>query len=142
MNKWHPLVASAALALVFASPSFALAKEGDVTVGIDKKQTLADRLAVILNSEKAMIGDSGDDAKARQFALDLFGASATFVLAMTAYRFWPIVAAVLHALPLLAHVSRAVDVSMNPWSISRCRSHHHGFFLLCSSRQLGCIGSG
>lgn len=48
------------------------------------------------------------------FALDLFGASATFLLAMTAYRFWPIVAAVLHALPLLAHVSRAVDVSMNP----------------------------
>lgn len=76
MNKWHPLVASAALALVFASPSFALAKEGDVTVGIDKKQTLADRLAVILNSEKAMIGDSGDDAKARQFALDLFGSHA------------------------------------------------------------------
>lgn len=76
MNKWHPIVASAALALIFASPSFALAKEGDVTVGINNKQTLADRLAVILNSEKAIIGDSGDDAKASQFALDIFGSHA------------------------------------------------------------------
>lgn len=47
-------------------------------------------------------------------ALDLFGAISTFLLAMIAYRFWPIAAAVLHALPLLAHMSRALDVSMNP----------------------------
>jgi hypothetical protein len=47
-------------------------------------------------------------------ALDLFGSLATIALAMTAYRFWPMVAAVLHTLPLLAHFSRVVDVSMNP----------------------------
>lgn len=47
-------------------------------------------------------------------ALDLFGAIATVALAMTAYRFWPMIAAVLHILPLLAHFSRVVDVSMNP----------------------------
>lgn len=47
-------------------------------------------------------------------ALDIFGSMATIALAMTAYRFWPMVAAVLHTLPLLAHFSRVVDVSMNP----------------------------
>jgi len=47
-------------------------------------------------------------------ALDLFGSLATIALALTAYRFWPMIAAVLHTLPLLAHFSRAVDVSMHP----------------------------
>lgn len=47
-------------------------------------------------------------------ALDLFGSVATIALAMTAHRFWPMIAAVLHTLPLLAHFSRVVDVSMNP----------------------------
>lgn len=47
-------------------------------------------------------------------ALDLFGAAATLALAMTAYRFWTLPAAILHAFPLLGHLSRAVDVSMNP----------------------------
>ena len=76
MNRWHPVAASAALALAFASPSFALAEEGVATLEIGTKQTLADRLAVILNSEKTIIGDSDDDAKASQFALDLFGSQA------------------------------------------------------------------
>ncbi|MBE1529847.1 hypothetical protein GGC65_004303 [Sphingopyxis sp. OAS728] len=47
-------------------------------------------------------------------ALDLFGSLATITLAMTAYRFWPMMAAVLHTLPLLAHFSRVVDMSMHP----------------------------
>lgn len=47
-------------------------------------------------------------------ALDLFGAVSTFILMMSAYRFWPIAAAVLHALPLLSHASRAIDISMSP----------------------------
>lgn len=76
MSKWHPLAASAALALAVTSPSFAFADKSIVTVGVDGKQALADRLAVILNSEKVIIGDSGDDAKAGQFALDLFGSHA------------------------------------------------------------------
>ncbi|NYF32532.1 hypothetical protein [Sphingopyxis sp. JAI108] len=47
-------------------------------------------------------------------ALDLFGAVATFILAMTALRFWPLIAAILHAIPLLGHLSRAIDVAMSP----------------------------
>lgn len=47
-------------------------------------------------------------------ALDLFGAVATFVLAMTALRFWPLIAAIIHAIPLLGHLSRAIDVTMSP----------------------------
>ena len=47
-------------------------------------------------------------------AIDLMSASATSALALFAYRFWPMFAAVLHILPLLAHTSRALDVSMDP----------------------------
>lgn len=47
-------------------------------------------------------------------AIDLFGSAATILLAMMALRFWPMVAAVLHTLPMLAHWSRALDVSMHP----------------------------
>ena len=46
--------------------------------------------------------------------LDLIGVTATVILALLAHRFWPLIAAVLHMLPLLAHISRALDVSMNP----------------------------
>lgn len=73
MRKWQPIATSVALALMVVAPSSAGAEESIVTVKGDRKQALADRLAVILNSEKAIIGDSGDDAKARQFALDIFG---------------------------------------------------------------------
>lgn len=47
-------------------------------------------------------------------ALDLIAALLTFMLAMTAHRFWPMVAAVLQTLPLLAHLSRLADVGMHP----------------------------
>lgn len=47
-------------------------------------------------------------------AQDMFGAAATILLALCAYRFWPLLAAVLHTLPLLAHFARAVDVAVNP----------------------------
>src|SRR3546814_5574590 len=47
-------------------------------------------------------------------ALDLIAALLTFMLAMTAHRFWPLVAAVLQTLPLLAHFSRPSDVGMHP----------------------------
>lgn len=46
--------------------------------------------------------------------LDLAGASATIMLALVAHRFWPMIAAVLLALPLLGHISRALHVSMDP----------------------------
>lgn len=47
-------------------------------------------------------------------ALDLFGASSTVLLALCAYRFWPLCAAALHILPLLAHTSRSLDVTLHP----------------------------
>lgn len=47
-------------------------------------------------------------------ALDLIAALLTFMLAMTAHRFWPMVAAVLQTLPLLAHFGRLADVGMHP----------------------------
>ena len=47
-------------------------------------------------------------------AIDLFGAAATFMLALFAHRFWPMCVAVLHMLPLLAHTSRMIDVTMQP----------------------------
>jgi hypothetical protein len=47
-------------------------------------------------------------------SIDIFGASATFLLAMAAYRFWTLPMAALHFLPILAHSSRAIDVAMHP----------------------------
>ncbi len=47
-------------------------------------------------------------------AIDLFGASSTIWLALCAHRFWPMCAAVLHFLPLLAHTSRLLDVTLHP----------------------------
>ena len=46
--------------------------------------------------------------------IDLFAATTTVTLAIAAHRFWPMVAAVLQILPLLAHFSRALDISMHP----------------------------
>ena len=47
-------------------------------------------------------------------AQDLFGTIATLTLAMVAHRFWTIPAAILHTLPLLAHLSRAADLTISP----------------------------
>lgn len=46
--------------------------------------------------------------------IDIAAAAATLVLALVAYRFWPMLAASLQMLPLLAHFSRAVDISVDP----------------------------
>lgn len=46
--------------------------------------------------------------------IDLTGFSVATCIALTAYRFWPLLVAVLHFLPLLAHLSRSVDLDMHP----------------------------
>lgn len=46
--------------------------------------------------------------------IDLLAASATMLLALTAYRFWPLVAAALQILPLMAHIGKAADLSVHP----------------------------
>src|SRR3546814_786159 len=38
----------------------------------------------------------------------------TTVLALCAHRFWPMIAAALHFLPLLAHTSRMLDMTLHP----------------------------
>lgn len=48
------------------------------------------------------------------FVIDGFGVFSTLVLALTAHRFWPILAAALHILPMMAHFSRAWDLAMHP----------------------------
>lgn len=51
---------------------------------------------------------------AGHLAIDLFGAAATTSLALFAHRFWPMCVAVLHMVPLLAHTSRILDMTMHP----------------------------
>lgn len=46
--------------------------------------------------------------------IDLIAAAATFTVAMTAHRFWPMPAAVLQILPLMAHIGKAIDLSVHP----------------------------
>ncbi|MGV1681787.1 hypothetical protein [Sphingopyxis sp. NJF-3] len=46
--------------------------------------------------------------------IDLFGATSTTLLALFAHRFWPMPMAVLHMAPLLAHMSRFLDVALHP----------------------------
>lgn len=47
-------------------------------------------------------------------AIDLAAAAASVTLALTAHRFWPMLAAVLQLLPLMAHVGKAADMSVHP----------------------------
>ncbi|KFG89447.1 putative membrane protein [Sphingobium herbicidovorans NBRC 16415] len=51
---------------------------------------------------------------AGHLAIDLAAAAASVTLALTAYRFWPMLAAVLQLLPLMAHVGKAADMSVHP----------------------------
>ena len=51
---------------------------------------------------------------AGHLAIDIAAAAATLVLALAAHRFWPLAAEALQMLPLLAHFSRAVDLSVHP----------------------------
>ena len=47
-------------------------------------------------------------------AIDVSGVAATATLALCAHRFWPMIAAVLHILPLMAHMSRVLDMTLHP----------------------------
>lgn len=47
-------------------------------------------------------------------AIDLTAAAATTLLALIAHRFWPMIAAVLQILPLMAHIGKAVDMAVHP----------------------------
>jgi len=97
--------------LLLAALIYAARKGGGperVMVGIALIILLWDRLLVLLGAVTYQSVDVG------YLAQDLFGAAATLVLALFANRFWPLLAAVLHTLPLLAHFARAVDIAVNP----------------------------
>lgn len=46
--------------------------------------------------------------------IDLTGSLVALIIALAAYRFWPLIVAVLQFLPMLAHLARAVDIEMHP----------------------------
>lgn len=77
-------------------------------VGIAMTIIIWDRLLVATDMVTYQSVDFG------YLAQDMFGAAATILLALSAYRFWPLLAAALHTLPLLAHFARAIDIAMNP----------------------------
>lgn len=68
----------------------------------------ADRLLHLILPPRFQALDPG------HLAIDIAAAAATLALALAAHRFWPLIAAAIQILPLLAHVSRAVDVSVHP----------------------------
>lgn len=45
--------------------------------------------------------------------IDVAAAAATLAIALTAHRFWPMIAAALQFLPLLAHSTRAIEVDLH-----------------------------
>lgn len=47
-------------------------------------------------------------------AIDIGAAAATMGLALTAHRFWPLMAAMMQLLPLLAHMSKGLDAAIHP----------------------------
>ncbi len=51
---------------------------------------------------------------AGHLAIDLVAAAASVILALVAHRFWPMLAAVLQILPLMAHVGKAADITVHP----------------------------
>src|SRR3546814_1385134 len=75
-------------------------------VGIAILMVLLDRLLVSTGQVEYHSVDLG------YLVIDLIGSAATIALALLAHRFCPMIVAVLHVLPLLAHISRALDVSM------------------------------
>src|SRR3546814_18505176 len=81
-----------------------------VRVGIASLMVLLGRLLVSTGQVEYHSVDLG------LLVIDLIGSAATIALALLAHRVWPMIVAVLHVLPLLAHISRALDVSMKPIS--------------------------
>lgn len=51
---------------------------------------------------------------AGHLTIDLAAAAASVTLALAAHRFWPMPAAVLQILPLMAHVGKAADITVHP----------------------------
>ncbi len=99
------------LTLLLAATTYAMRKGG----GPERAMAIiliamlaADRLLHLTMPPRFKALDPG------HLAIDIAAAAATLLLALAAHRFWPLIAAALQMLPLLAHVSRTVDVSVHP----------------------------
>lgn len=97
--------------LLLAALVYALRKGGGperAVAAILISMALADQALHLFIPVEFLAVDSG------HLMIDLTAAIATMVVALTAYRFWPMIAAVLQCLPLLAHTTRAIDISLHP----------------------------
>lgn len=99
------------LAFLLIASAYALWRGGGperMMAAIAWTMVAADQLLHIFIPPEFGVLDTG------HLAIDLFGAAATTGLALYAHRFWPMFVAVLHMLPLLAHTTRILDVTMQP----------------------------
>jgi hypothetical protein len=99
------------LTLLFLASFYALRKGGGperVMALILIAMLVADQVLHLLVPARFEALDAG------HLAIDVAAAAATLALALKAHRFWPLGAAALQLLPLLAHFSRAADISVHP----------------------------
>lgn len=99
------------LTLLFLATFYALRKGGGperAMAFILIAMLAADQLLHLVVPARFTTLDAG------HLAIDLAAAAATLALALTAHRFWPLAATALQILPMLAHFSRAVDLSVHP----------------------------
>lgn len=99
------------LTLLFLATLYALRKGG----GPERMMALI--LIAMLVADQALhliVPARFEALDAGHLVIDLAAAAATLALALNAHRFWPLAAAALQLLPLLAHFSRAADISVHP----------------------------
>lgn len=97
--------------LLLAALVYALRKGGGpekAVAAIVIAMALADQALHLFVPAQFLSVDTG------HLMIDLVAATATMIVALTAYRFWPMIAAALQILPLLAHTTRAIDISLHP----------------------------
>lgn len=97
--------------LLLVALAYSLRKGGGperVVAAILIAMALADQALHLFVPVKFLAVDTG------HLMIDLAAAAATMAVALTAYRFWPMIAAVLQCLPLLAHTTRAIDIALHP----------------------------
>lgn len=99
------------IALLLVALAYALRRGGGperAMAGIAAALVISDQLLHLMVPPEFESLDTG------HLAIDLAGAGATFLLALISHRFWPMLAAVLHIFPLLAHLAKALEVPMHP----------------------------
>lgn len=97
--------------LLVAAAVYALRKGGGperAMAAILLAMALTDQLLHLFVPARFMTVDTG------HLLIDLLAAAATMIVALNAYRFWPLIAGSLQMLPLVAHSTRAIDIALDP----------------------------